>query len=156
MIVNLLELINNTKNKIPVESSLTFDENTLKETSIRKLKDVFFKGKIVKLIDDSFELTGVISGTMILPDDITLEDFEYQFSSEIEEKLDETRINLQKSIDITDILWQNILVEIPLKAVNPQNENLKLEGNGWRLISEEDVKLENNPLSELEDLLRKE
>ena len=34
-----------------------------------------------------------------------------------------------------------------------KNKDLTLEGDGWRLISEEDVKLENNPLSSLKDLL---
>jgi len=47
-------------------------------------------------------------------------------------------------------------VEIPLRAVNSKNENLKLEGDGWRLISEDEVSTSNNPLSGLEDLLRKE
>ena len=30
-----------------------------------------------------------------------------------------------------------------------KNKDLTLEGDGWRLISEDDVKLENNPLSSL-------
>ena len=89
---------------------------------------------------------------MILPDDITLEDYEYNFTSSIDEKIDETRINFQKTIDITEDLWQNILVEIPLKCVNDKNKDLTLEGDGWRLISDDDVKLENNPLSSLKDL----
>lgn len=93
---------------------------------------------------------------MILADDITLEDYEYNFTSEIEENIEETSINLQKTLDITDILWQNILIEIPSKVVNDKNKNIKLEGNGWRLISEDDLNNKNNPLSELEDLLRKE
>ena len=102
---------------------------------------------------DTYELSGTITGTMILPDDITLEDYEDYFTSEIEEKIEETRINYQKTIDITEDLWQNILVEIPLKAVNEKNKDLRLEGDGWRLISEDDVKTSNNPLSSLKELL---
>ena len=98
-------------------------------------------------------MSGVLSGTMVLPDDITLEDYEYDFTSDIEEKIDETRINYQKTIDITLDLWQNILVEIPLRAVNEKNKDLTLKGDGWRLISENDVKSINNPLSSLKDLL---
>ena len=89
-------------------------------------------------------------------DDITLEDYEYNFTSEIEENIEETSINLQKTLDITDILWQNILIEVPSKVVNEKNKNIKLEGNGWRLISEDDLNNKNNPLSELEELFRKE
>ena len=105
------------------------------------------------LIDDTYVLSGVLSGTMVLPDDITLEDYEYDFTSDIEEKIDETRINYQKTIDITLDLWQNILVEIPLRAVNEKNKDLTLKGDGWRLISEDDVNSINNPLSSLKDLL---
>ena len=46
---------------------------------------------------------------MILKDDITLLPVEYNFTSELEEVLDKNK----NTIDLTDILWQNILVEIP-------------------------------------------
>lgn len=120
------------------------------------MNKIHFSGCISKLVDDSLVLEGILEGTLILPDDITLEDFEYTFSSEIRENLEENIINSQKNIDIMPILWQNILVEIPLRVVNPKNENVKLQGDGWRLIKEEDVKIENNPLNDLEELLRKE
>ena len=90
---------------------------------------------------------------MVIPDDITLEDYEYNFTSEIEEKIEETRVNLQKTLDITENLWQNILVEIPLRAVNEKNENISLKGNGWRLISEEDVNKTNSADNPFMDLL---
>lgn len=129
------------------------NDELLKTSTIRRLNNVHFNGYLDRLIDDTYELSGTLSGTMILPDDITLEDYEYNFTSSIDEKIDETRINFQKTIDITEDLWQNILVEIPLKCVNDKNKDLTLEGDGWRLISEDDVKLENNPLSSLKDLL---
>ena len=43
-------------------------------------------------------------------------------------------------------------MEIPLKVKDPKNENLKLEGNGWRLITEEELKQEkSSPFDELKD-----
>ena len=61
---------------------------------------------------------------------------------------------VQNTLDITEFLWQNILVEIPLKVVSEKNQNLKLEGNGWRLITEEDLEHSNNsPFSELKEKL---
>lgn len=156
MIIELFDLVSKGK-KINIDNDINISEELLSTSTIRRLNNVHFNGYIDKLIDDTYELVGVITGTMIIPDDITLEDFEYNFTSEIEENIDETRINYQKSIDITEDLWQNILVEIPLKAVNDKNKNIKLEGNGWRLISEEDLEnTKNNPLSSLEEMLRKE
>ena len=139
--------------KIIIDNDVVINDELLKTSTIRRLNNVHFNGYLDRLIDDTYELSGTLSGTMILPDDITLEDYEYNFTSSIDEKIDETRINFQKTIDITEDLWQNILVEIPLKCVNDKNKDLTLEGDGWRLISEDDVKLENNPLSSLKDLL---
>jgi uncharacterized metal-binding protein YceD (DUF177 family) len=156
MIIELFDLVSKGK-KINIDNEVNISEELLSASTIRRLYNVHFNGYIDKLIDDTYELVGTLRGTMIIPDDITLEDFEYNFTSEIEENIDETRINYQKSIDITEDLWQNILVEIPLKAVNEKNKNIKLEGDGWRLISEEDLEnTKNNPLSSLEEMFRKE
>ena len=156
MIIELFDLVSKGK-KINIDKEVNISDELLNTSTIRRLNNVHFNGYLDKLIDDTYELLGTLSGTMIIPDDITLEDFEYNFTSEIEENIDETRINFQKSIDITEDLWQNILVEIPLKAVNEKNKNIKLEGDGWRLISEDELaETKNNPLSSLEELLRKE
>jgi len=156
MIIELFDLVSKG-NKINIDNDVNISEELLKTSTIRRLNNVSFNGYIDKLIDDTYELVGTLRGSMIIPDDITLEDFEYNFTSEIEENIDETRINFQKTLDITEDLWQNILVEIPLKAVNEKNKNIKLEGDGWRLISEDELaNTKNNPLSSLEELLRKE
>ena len=155
MTIDLFNLVVNNKT-INIDSDIIIPNEYLENSGIRRLNNIHFKGNIKKLVDDTYSLEGVLSGTMILADDLTLEDYEYNFTSEIEENIEETSINLQKTLDITDILWQNILIEVPSKVVNEKNKNIKLEGNGWRLISEDDLNNKNNPLSELEDLLRKE
>ena len=155
MTIDLFNLVVNNKT-INIDSDIIVPNDYLEKSGIRRLNNIHFKGSIKKLVDDTYSLEGVLTGTMILADDITLEDYEYNFTSEIEENIEETSINLQKTLDITDILWQNILIEVPSKVVNEKNKNIKLEGNGWRLISEDDLNNKNNPLSELEDLLRKE
>lgn len=155
MTIDLFNLVVNNKT-INIDSDIIIPNEYLENSGIRRLNNIHFKGNIKKLVDDTYSLEGVLSGTMILADDITLEDYEYNFTSEIEENIEETSINLQKTLDITDILWQNILIDVPSKVVNDKNKNIKLEGNGWRLISEDDLNSKNNPLSELEDLLRKE
>lgn len=149
-------LLDGDKKIIEIDKKVNIPNELFSSTTIRRLDNVHFKGCIKKLIDDTYDLEGTISGTMVLPDDITLEDYEYNFTSEVEQKIEETRINFQKTIDITEDLWQNILVEIPLKAVNEKNKDLTLEGDGWRLIREDEVKSSNNPLSSLEELIRKE
>lgn len=152
MVIELLDLVVRSK-RVNIDNDIIIPNDILKESTIRKLDNVHFKGYLNKLVDDTYELIGTLTGTMVIPDDITLEDYEYNFTSEIEEKIDETRINFQKTLDITDDLWQNILVEIPLRAVNEKNENISLKGDGWRLISEEDVNKTNSADNPFMDLL---
>ena len=152
MVIELLELVTKSK-KINIDNDINIPLELIEGSDIRSLSNVHFTGSLSKLVDDTYELTGIVKGTIIIPDNITLEDYTYDFTSEIEEKIEETRVNFQKTLDITEDLWQNILVEIPLYAVNDKNKGIKLEGDGWRLISEDEVNANNDNNNPFKDLL---
>lgn len=160
MNIDLTELITNRSESIVIRKSFELDSTMFENSSIRELKNTYLSLDIVKLCDNSYEIEGTITGTMILPDDITLEDVEYNFESNIKEKFSDKK-NLennleiiQNRLDITEFLWQNILVEIPPKVKSDETKDLELEGEGWRLVTEENLRESNNsPLSELSKLL---
>ncbi len=84
---------------------------------------------------------------MILPCSITLEDVAYPFNINIDEALTEEDVKeenfikiINKSIDIIPIIWQNIVMEVPLKVTSQKAESLKLRGEGWELIKEDENK----------------
>lgn len=157
MKIDLTNLMTNITDWVDINESIIIPEELIKTSDIKRLDNVVFKGKITKDYDMNLVLNGVISGVMVLPDDITLEDTNYEFSGEIEEYVEEVLEINRNTIDILELLWQNILVEVPLKIHNPKNENIKLEGAGWRLITEEELKNRKNcPLSDLSKLLDKE
>jgi len=157
MKIDLTNLITNIVDAININEKVVIPEELIKTSNIRKLDNVIFKGKITKDYDMNLVLEGVMSGLMILPDDITLEDTLYEFKSEIEENVEQIVEINKNTIDILDFLWQNILVEIPLKVRNPKNDNIKLEGNGWRFITEEELNnRKNRPFSDLSIILDKE
>ena len=157
MNIDLTKLVTNMEEEIIINDSFELDKELFSKTSIRDLKDVKFEGTITKLCDGNYEIEGKISGIMILPDDITLEDVNYPFVSNVSEKFNETGKNeennleiIHNRLDIQEFLWQNILVEIPLKVKSEKSENLTLKGDGWRLVTEEELKESNNsPFSEL-------
>lgn len=157
MNIDLTKLITSSVEKIEVKGEVIIPQELFQNTQIRELKEVQFTGEITKLCDGDYQITGVLSGIMILPDDITLENVEVKFQSEIEEVFSENSKSeekileiVQNRLDITEFLWQNILVEIPLKVISEKNKDLTLEGNGWRLITEEELRKGNNsPFSEL-------
>ena len=159
MNIDLTKLVTNQVEEIEVSIDVVMPMELVKGSQIRKLNDVKFEGNIVKLCDGDYQIAGKLAGEMILPDDITLEDVSVNFSSDIEEnfsgncKQEEKNLEIiQNRLDITEFLWQNILVEIPLKVVSEKNKGLTMEGNGWRLITEEELEKEksnNSPFSEL-------
>lgn len=159
MNIDLTKLVTSYTEEIEVSGDVNIPDNMFLGTDVRALKDVNFSGSILKLCDGDYQISGNLSGIMVLPDDITLEDVDVKFNSEIEEsfsefcKPEEKNLEIiQNRLDITKFLWQNILVEIPLKVVSEKNEGLTMEGNGWRLITEEELEKEksnNSPFSEL-------
>lgn len=152
MIIDISKLLLNMEDVLEINEDVNIPLEYLNNCNIRKLDDIRFNGTIVKLVDDSIELNGVIIGVMILPDDITLENVSYPFNIKIEEKIE----NFTNLLDITDILWQNILVEIPSKVHSPKNENVTIKGDGWRVITEDEFLKEqssNNPFTELKQMI---
>ena len=159
MNIDLTNLIINLQTKMSVDIKVTTSIENLSSSDIKRLEDTTFKGEITKLYDDDYQLKGVLSGTMILSDAITLEDCPYKFSIDVEEDFSQNAKNLDNNLeinhnmlDVGEFLWQLILLEVPLKVVNPKNENLTKEGNGWRLTTEEEIKKEHNsPFEELKN-----
>ena len=124
---------------IDINGEVIIPEELLSKSLIVALEDVMFNGDITLDEEDNLNLNGNLKGIMILKDDITLEPVEYPFDIELEEILEKK----QNILDITEILWQNILVEIPSK-VRSTDEAINLEGDGWRVISEETFEKERN------------
>ena len=152
MQVDLTKLLTNIVSSMNINDEVNIPKNLLTNSLIDDLENIMLTGKIYFDEENNLCLKGNLSGTMILKDDITLEPVKYNFNTEIEEFLS----NNQNILDITEILWQNILVEIPSK-VRASSEDIELSGDGWRVISEEKYKKEkkeaNNPFGELSGLL---
>lgn len=98
---------------------------------------------------------------MILQDAITLEEVDYPFSihideviSENNENLQEYSLNLTNSLDIMSFLWQNIVLEVPIR-VKKENKDISLKGDGWEL-KDENTKEINPSMSPFAILLDKE
>ena len=141
----------NTKQKIIIDTIVNFPKEDLEKAGILNMGEVSVQGEIINNIEQTIiKLT--IKGQMTLPCNLTLEPVDYPFSLEIEENLDEIIENSQKTIDILPIIWENILMEIPMKIVSPKAKNMKTKGEGWELITDSKSKA-NNGLAKLKDLL---
>lgn len=149
MEIDLNEL--NIKPEIDIDTKVKFEEENLKKAGILNMDEVNIKGKITENLDE-YLLKLNINGKMILPCNLTLEPVDYPFNIEIEENLNEIATNSKKTIDILPIIWENILMEIPMKIVSPKAKNMKTKGEGWELITDSEDK-GNHSLAKLKDLL---
>ena len=155
MQIDITRLLTNSVSTIHFDNEVTIPKELISDSRIDNLKDIKANGELTINEDDELVLTGNLKGIMTLKDDLTLEPVDYEFDTFVEENID----NKQNMLDITDILWQNIVVEIPSK-VRKTDEVPELSGDGWRVISEETFNEErnraNNPFQDLGELLKKE
>ena len=147
MQIDITKLLNNYVSTIPIEGTFEIPNNLINDVRLISLKNLIFKGDATLDEEDMVLLKGTITGNMLLRDDITLEEVDYPFETDLEENLE----NNQNLLDITELLWHNILVEIPSK-VRKTDEDITLQGNGWRVISEEQYKKERSTISPFSDL----
>ena len=149
MEINLLPLDQNKSIDIDTTCSFTNFEGT----DIQKMTEVKVTGTITKDVADDYFISLEIKGTMTLPDSLTLDPVEYPFDINVEENLEEVAENFKKSdktIDILPIIWENILMEIPIRVTGKDSKALKTEGEGWSFV--EDSPSTNNSLAKLKDL----
>lgn len=129
----------NRFSKIDIDEDFTIDESFLENTEIRSLKNLHITGTIEIDYEDNVNLDLKINGVMVLPCAITLADVDYKFESIIEEnigKFEEIFKKNKNSLEISDILWENIVLEIPIRVVSEYAEPSNTSGDGWELISE--------------------
>ena len=157
---DLVRLNNNIDKYISVSETYSFTVDELSGTDLLKLDDVKINGEIFKNSLGNIELSLDVEGVMVLPCAITLKPVNYPFSIEISgeieelmENFEENSTNFQNSIDILPIIWENILMEIPMRVVSDEakNSDITMEGEGWKFVTEEEEKL--SPLSELMDMI---
>ena len=152
MDIDLSLLHSNTIQEIDITNTYNIPNEYYENTDIKKLDNIKVNGKITRKLNEDNELCDYvdmnINGIMILPDSISLEEVEYPFSIEYSDFLDELDKKNENTLDIFQLLWENIVLEIPLQFTKVQDLS-KFHGDGWKLISEEDKALENNPFAEL-------
>ena len=161
MIIDLIKLKSNIEKEVKIDESLSFKEEDLKQAGILELDKAHVKGTITKNDIDNYYINIEITGTMVLPCSVSLKPTNHDFNIKIDGYLDELLENNEKvlknnefTIDIFPIIWENILMEIPIRIVNDDISDGKLEGEGWKFITDEKDESINPELQKLQDLLK--
>ena len=156
MIIDVVALMNNHTNKVEINEEVKLDPEN--KANLIDLKDTYVKGYIIKDNLEEYIIDVTVSGIMVLPDTLTLEPIEHKFKTQIEgnieELLEEINLNSKKSensIDIFPIIWENILMEVPIRIT--KNDDIKMEGDGWKLVTEK-AETTNPAFEKLQDLFK--
>ena len=142
MFINLNTI---TDKGIIIDQVIDFEEKYYENKLIKGLENVYVKGRIYYSTTKEVLFEGSMNGNMLINDSNTNEIVSYPFSSEINEilledtTLDENlRSNDKNSLDLKEILWQNIVLEVPL-TYSKEEKPSTVKGEGWELINEEDI-----------------
>ena len=157
MLIDLNEL--SIKDEIKINYDVYKDD--LIDKRILDLKNAKVVGRVYLNSLSVFELECKFFGTMYLEDSISLESIPYDFNIEISENIEEIQENYndvydfsKNTLDLKQILWQNIVLEVPISYTKVSDANIK--GNGWELLNDENKTKEIDPrLKKLEDLLER-
>ena len=147
MFINLTKLITNLSDEIKIDDEITIDKSYLEKTDIKDISKIKVNGKI-RPFETNFELNLNVKCTLTLICSISLKDVKYDIDININEvigeenedvELEENNKIINNSIDLIPIIWQNIILEVPLKVISPDVKQENIKGDGWRFITDEEV-----------------
>ena len=147
-------LVSGSVSDIDITNTYSIPKEYFESTDVIALNEIKVEGKIYQNVseDDPDELVEYINckitGEMTIADSISLEPVEYPFSIEYDDIIEENCKKSENVLDIFQFLWENIVLEIPLQFTKVKDLS-KFHGDGWKLISEDELKSSNNPFSDL-------
>ena len=144
--IDLIEINNGIVDKIKINEKYDLSDYLDSSSNIFDIKKVKVIGDITK-IQDELNIKIKINTQILIEDSISLDKVWYPIDIEIDEKLDDFIEKNEKSLDIINFLWQNIVMEVPLRYTEVDNYS-KYKGDGWKLVSDEELQ-NNNPFSKL-------
>ena len=156
MELNLAELTNGS---VTYDNDFVINADTYKEVGILDLKNLHVTGDISLNSVSMLAVNLTVTGIMVIPDSVTTEPVDYPFTSKIEEEYDINDENFleyyqkeQNILDIMKILWENIVLEVPMRFTVTKDAHLS--GDGWSLGEEENKDDQIDPrLAKLAELL---
>ena len=161
MNIDLTPLHANTKDKIDITNTYTLPTEYFGTTGVKKVENIKVEGYVyLAPSEDDLEeevdwINCKIEGKMELEDSISLEPVDYPFSIEYDEILEENCKKNENTLDIFSFLWENIVLEVPLQFTKVKDFS-KFRGDGWKLVSENELTTNNNTFSELLEKMKEE
>ena len=131
MIIDLRKLY--TNESISIDEEIIIPEEYYKPLDIINVEPATVEGNISINSMDEIELDLEINGAFIMPCDLTREEVNYPFNISLNDTLTEKPLKNQINLALLDVLWENIVLEVPIKVVKEGITNKNQKGEGWKL-----------------------
>ena len=131
---------------IIIDTIISFDEEYLRVSEIKKLDNVHVSGRIYYSLTKEVIFAGNVNGNMTLVDGYSGDLIDYPFNIDLDEILahfsneDEKMGKKPKnSLDQKEVLWENIVLEVPI-VVSKDNKVKTKKGEFWEVRDENSKK----------------
>ncbi len=154
MNIDLSLLHSVTLSNIDITGTYALPKEYYENTDVLELNNIEVTGEIYQGADEEDPdiladyVKCKIKCNAILKDSISLEPVEYPILIEYDDILEKNCKKDENTLDIFQFLWENIVLEIPLRFTKVKDLS-KFHGDGWKLISEDELVTSNNPFSDL-------
>lgn len=135
-----------TEQGILIDTIISFDEEYLRVSEIKKLDNVHVSGRIYYSLTKEVIFAGNVNGNMTLVDGYSGDLIDYPFNINLDEILahfsneDEKMGKKPKnSLDLKEVLWENIVLEVPI-VVSKDNKVKTKKGEFWEVRDENSKK----------------
>lgn len=144
-LIDLTQLFTGSVDFINIDSIYNIKDG-ITDKRIHDVTDISVNGVIERKNEDYFIKMNA-SGKILINDSVSFDEVWYPINMEFDENLSDFCDFSKNYLDIIEILCQNIVLEVPLRYTIVENYD-SIEGEGWKLVSEEEL-LKNNPFSSL-------
>ncbi|MDO4995755.1 MAG: hypothetical protein Q4E69_01115 [Bacilli bacterium] len=152
MDIDLRKLYTHVEKEIDITGKYDIPNDYYEFSDILELKNIEVSGKITLALQEDLEESEYIKcnikGIVVVEDSITLEPVDYEISIEYDDFVDENCKKSENTLDIFEFLWENIVLEVPLQFTKVKDLN-QFKGDGWKLVSEDELTNTNNPFKDL-------
>lgn len=161
MNIDLSKLFYHQVDKISINETIDIPEKFyIENKDIKDISSVKVNGYIEENGENCSVILNIVCDLTLICS-VSLKDVKYPINIDIEEIIGENNENLEdfdkiinNSIDLLPIIWQNILVEVPMKVVSPDIKEENIYGDGWKFVTTEEENKEIDPrLEKLKDFL---
>ena len=147
MDIDLSLLQSNTVDDISITGVYNIPDSYINKDLVKSINDIKVDGKVY--IDNDIEkINCSIIGNIEIEDSVSLEVLNYPISIEYDDKIEENWKKSEKILDIFSFLWENIVLEIPMHYSKVEDFS-EYKGDGWKLVSEDELTKNNNPFNDL-------